>query len=83
MCQHCCPPYALAYTSHGLIAAGCDKRIIAYGRDGRNFQHFDYSREEDENEFTTAICSPSGLSVVFGSFDRYSIPTSSKREETC
>lgn len=80
MCQHCCPPYALAYTSHGLIAAGCDKRIIAYGRDGRSFQHFDYSREEDENEFTTAICSPSGLSVVLGSFDRLKILNWSPRK---
>ena len=33
-------------------------------------QQFDYSREDDEREFTCAICSPSGQSIVVGSFDR-------------
>ena len=37
---------------------------------GRIMQQFDYSREDDEREFTTAVCSPSGQSVVVGSFDR-------------
>jgi len=54
------------------VAAGCDKRILAYGRqDGRIIQQFDYSRDNDEHEFTVAICSPSGQSVVLGSYDRY------------
>ncbi|KAK3595246.1 hypothetical protein CHS0354_010853 [Potamilus streckersoni] len=70
ICTHPCPPYALAYSQNAIVAAGCDKRIIAYGRDGRSFQHFDYSRDDDEHEFTTAICSPSGQSIVLGSFDR-------------
>jgi intraflagellar transport protein 172 len=43
---------------------------MAYGRDGRIFQQFDYSREENEHEFTNAICSPSGQSIVIGSYDR-------------
>jgi len=51
------------------MAAGCDKKVFAYGRDGRIQQQFDYSRE-DEHEFTNAICSPGGQSIVFGSFDR-------------
>lgn len=67
---HPCPPYALAYSQNAIVAAGCDKRIIAYGRDGRSFQHFDYSRDADEHEFTVAVCSPSGQSIVIGSFDR-------------
>ena len=37
---------------------------------GRIMQQFDYSREDDEREFTCAVCSPSGQSVVVGSFDR-------------
>lgn len=67
---HPCPPYALAFSQNSIVAAGCDKRIIAYGRDGRSFQHFDFSRDDDEHEFTIAVCSPSGQSVVVGSFDR-------------
>ena len=51
------------------MAAGCDKKVFAYGRDGRIQQQFDYSRE-DEHEFTNAICSPGGQSIVFGSYDR-------------
>lgn len=33
-------------------------------------QQFDYGREDDEHEFTVAVCSPSGQSVVVGSYDR-------------
>jgi len=51
------------------MAGGCDKKVFAYGRDGRIQQQFDYSRE-DEHEFTNAICSPGGQSIVFGSYDR-------------
>ena len=70
MATHLSPPYALAFSQNAIVAAGCDKRIIAYGRDGRSFQHFDYSREDDEHEFTVATCSPSGQNVVVGSFDK-------------
>ena len=52
------------------MAAGCDKRIVAYGKEGKVLQNFDYSRDDDEKEFTVAVCSPSGQSVVIGSFDR-------------
>ena len=71
VCTHPSPPYALAWASNSFLAAGCDKRVFAYGRDGRIMQQFDYSRgEDDEHEFTSAICSPSGQSVVIGSYDR-------------
>ena len=43
---------------------------MVYGRDNRVLQQFDYSREDDEHEFTVAACSPSGQSVVIGSYDR-------------
>jgi len=58
--RHACAPYALCWGS-SIVAAGCDKRIVAYGNEGRVLQHFDYSKE-DEKEFTVALCSPSGQS---------------------
>jgi len=67
--KHSCPPYALCWGST-IVAAGCDKRIVAYGKEGRILQSFDYSKDDDENEFTAAISSPSGQSVVIGSYDR-------------
>ena len=33
-------------------------------------QNFDYTKDDDEKEFTVAVTSPSGQSVVVGSFDR-------------
>ncbi|WAR22903.1 IF172-like protein [Mya arenaria] len=78
---HPCPPYALAYSQNAIVAAGCDKRIIAYGREGRSFQHFDFSRDDDEHEFTVAVCSPSGQSIVVGSFDRMRVLNWSPRRQ--
>ena len=37
---------------------------------GRQLQNFDYAKDDDEKEFTVAVTSPSGQSVVVGSFDR-------------
>ncbi len=39
---------------------------------GKAIQQFDYSRDGDEKEFVCSAVSPSGQSVVIGSFDRYS-----------
>ncbi|KAK3767076.1 hypothetical protein RRG08_017951 [Elysia crispata] len=78
---HPSPPYALAFSQNAIVAAGCDKRIIAYGRDGRSFQHFDYSREDDEHEFTVAVASPSGQNVVIGSFDKLRVLNWSPRRQ--
>lgn len=33
LCKHPSPPYALCWGS-SIVAAGCDKRIIAYGKEG-------------------------------------------------
>ena len=46
------------------------KLSILYLPLGRVLQNFDYTRDDDEKEFTVAICSPSGQSVVVGSYDR-------------
>ncbi|KAL5460471.1 hypothetical protein EMCRGX_G033922 [Ephydatia muelleri] len=70
ICRHPCPPYALAWGTSTFMAAGCDKRVIVYGNNGKVAQQFDYSRDDKEKEFTTAACSPSGQFVVLGSFDR-------------
>lgn len=68
--KHPCPPYALAWGTHSIMVGGCDKKVVAYSRDGHLLQTFDYSRDPSEKEFTVACASPSGQSVVFGSFDR-------------
>ncbi|XP_026856898.2 intraflagellar transport protein 172 homolog isoform X1 [Electrophorus electricus] len=67
---HPCPPYALAWGANSIIVAGCDKKVVAYDREGHVLQTFDYSRDRLEKEFTVAATSPSGQSVVLGSFDR-------------
>ncbi|KAG7460913.1 hypothetical protein MATL_G00203920 [Megalops atlanticus] len=67
---HPCPPYALAWGANSIIVAGCDKKIVAYGKEGHVLQTFDYSRDRTEKEFTVAATSPSGQSVVLGSYDR-------------
>ncbi|XP_037749516.1 LOW QUALITY PROTEIN: intraflagellar transport protein 172 homolog [Chelonia mydas] len=67
---HPCPPYALTWASSSVVAAGCDKKIIAYGKEGHIIQTFDYSRDPLEKEFTTAATSPGGQSVVIGSYNR-------------
>lgn len=70
MLTHSCAPYALAWGSDSIIVAGCDKKIVAYGKEGHVLQTFDYSRDRTEKEFTVAAASPSGQSVVLGSYDR-------------
>lgn len=70
---HACPPYALAWGTNSVIVAGCDKKIVAYGREGQILQTFDYSRDRSEKEFTVAAASPSGQSIVVGSYDRWEI----------
>ncbi|MEE6527893.1 hypothetical protein FKM82_029611, partial [Ascaphus truei] len=72
---HSCPPYALAWASSSIVAGGCDKKLVAYGKEGQVIQTFDYSRDPTEREFTAAATSPSGQSVVIGSYDRYKAST--------
>ncbi|XP_071324251.1 intraflagellar transport protein 172 homolog [Trachinotus anak] len=68
--MHPCPPYALAWGANSIMVGGCDKKVVAYSREGHILQTFDYTRERTEREFTVAATSPSGQSVVFGSYDR-------------
>ncbi|KAI8611221.1 hypothetical protein BC830DRAFT_1069003 [Chytriomyces sp. MP71] len=66
---HTCVPNAIAW-GENVVAAGSDKCVVFYDGDGRVLQDFDYSRDEDEQEFTVIEFSPSGQSVVVGSFNR-------------
>ncbi|XP_077566022.1 intraflagellar transport protein 172 homolog [Stigmatopora nigra] len=68
--KHGCPPYALAWGANSVVVGGCDKKVVAYNCQGEILQTFDYSRDPSEREFTVAASSPSGQSVVLGSFDR-------------
>ncbi|XP_040920859.1 intraflagellar transport protein 172 homolog [Toxotes jaculatrix] len=68
--MHPCPPYALAWGANSVMVGGCDKKVVAYSREGRILQTFDYTLDRTEKEFTVAATSPSGQSVVFGSYDR-------------
>ncbi|CAL8315982.1 unnamed protein product [Lota lota] len=67
---HPVPPYALAWGANSIMVGGCDRKIVAYGKEGNVLQTFDYSRDHTEKELTVAATSPSGQSVVFGSYDR-------------
>ena len=67
--RHHCPPYALAW-GRCVLAAGPDKRVNAYDEHGKIVQTFDYSSIADEREPSVAVCSPSGQSAVFGSYNR-------------
>ncbi|XP_071962115.1 intraflagellar transport protein 172 homolog [Antedon mediterranea] len=80
ICTHPCPPYSLCWAGSSVVAAGCDKKIMVYGRDGRCIQQFDHSRDPDEHEFTVAANSPSGQSVVIGSYDRLRVYNWSPRK---
>ncbi|XP_068198190.1 intraflagellar transport protein 172 homolog [Antennarius striatus] len=68
--KHPCPPYALAWGVHSIMVGGCDKKVVAYTKEGRVLQTFDYTHDSTEKEFTVATSSPTGQSVVFGSYDR-------------
>ncbi|KAF8563376.1 Intraflagellar transport protein [Paragonimus westermani] len=79
---HPTAPYALAWAGSTILAAGCDRRIYVYSREGRVVQQFDYSKDDTEKEFTVAVSSPSGQSVAFGSFDRIRIFAWSPRKSS-
>lgn len=53
------------------MVAGTDSKVVFYDLDGLVVQKCDYSQEDQEKEYTCASCSPSGQSVVLGSYNRY------------
>lgn len=40
LCKLAVPPYALCWGS-SVVAAGCDKRIVAFGKEGKVLLHCD------------------------------------------
>lgn len=50
---------------------GSNRKIISYTEQGRILQEFDYSQDEHEKDFATAISDPIGHNVIFGSFNRF------------
>lgn len=81
VCRHSCSPYALAW-GQSIIAGGCDCRVVMYGMNGKILQQFDYAKEEGEKEFCCASTSPSGQSVVLGSFDQLRLFNWSPKRES-
>lgn len=49
---------------------------------GKVQQQFDYSKDDSEKEFTVSATSPSGQTVVVGSFDRLRVFNWSPRRAT-
>ncbi|CAO1308118.1 unnamed protein product [Diamesa tonsa] len=80
--QHSVPPSALAWSSGGIVAAGCDRKVNFYDSQGRLQRSFDYSRDDNEREFMVATCSSNGQAVAIGSFDRIRIFTWSPRQNS-
>ncbi|XP_039285389.1 intraflagellar transport protein 172 homolog [Nilaparvata lugens] len=74
---HPVPPYALAWPIGFVVAAGCDRKVTIYDRDGRQSKQFDYPNEK---EFETACCSPSGQAVAVASYDRIRVYAWSPRK---
>lgn len=71
--QHSVAATALAWPQNGLVAAGCDKKVHFYDSQARLIRMFDYSRDDNDHEFTVAAASPNGQAVAIGSFDRIRI----------
>ena len=78
---HGCPATALAWTPNGYFCGVADRKVVVYGKNGREMQRFDYSKK-GEKELTTAAVSPSGQSVCIGSFDCLRIFNWSARKGT-
>uniref|UniRef100_A0A0N4ZD27 WD_REPEATS_REGION domain-containing protein n=1 Tax=Parastrongyloides trichosuri TaxID=131310 RepID=A0A0N4ZD27_PARTI len=70
VCTHSTGPFALIFTNFGIIASGCDQRIISYTEGGRLLQTFDYTKDPTEKEYIVAAVDPTGTNAVFGSFNR-------------
>jgi len=82
VCTHPSPPYALSW-GKSIAAAGADKQVIFYARDGGVERSFEYGQDdgigEDGSanakvkckEFTVAAFNATGDAVVMGNFDSF------------
>jgi len=70
--QHTSIPSTISW-GETLVVAGYDKKVCFYTPEGQIIQHFDYSKLPKQQEFTSIALSPSGQSVVLGSFNRFNV----------
>ncbi|KAK2948164.1 putative Intraflagellar transport protein 172 [Blattamonas nauphoetae] len=66
--RHPCPPRALGW-GHSIVVAGNDNKVVFYNPDGSVSRVFDYNTKENQKEFTALTLSPTGQSVIVGSFN--------------
>jgi intraflagellar transport protein 172 len=67
---HSCVPYALSW-GEGIVAAGNDRRVTFYDKDGGIQRTFDFSNDDKVGEFTCSVFNPTGDSVVVGNFNSF------------
>jgi intraflagellar transport protein 172 len=83
---HPSPPSSIAY-GDSIAIAGADRQITFYHREGGNVERiFDYSEEEDCQDFECAVRNPTGQSVVFGNYNKFYVfskdPQADRWDET-
>ncbi|KRY41446.1 Intraflagellar transport protein -like protein [Trichinella spiralis] len=71
--RHSTAPYVLIAAQNTLLAAGCDRRVLIYDRNGDNLQQFDYSNDKEDREINTGAANPGSQSIAMGSFDKIRI----------
>ncbi|CAK4705865.1 hypothetical protein LEN26_010812 [Aphanomyces euteiches] len=67
---HSCVPYALSW-GEAIVAAGNDRKVTFYDKDGGVVRTFDYSSDDKCGEFTTSVFNPTGDSCVVGNFNSF------------
>lgn len=67
---HTCVPYALSW-GESILAAGNDRKVTFYDKDGGMMRTFDYSSDDKCGEFTCSVFNPTGDSVVVGNFNSF------------
>lgn len=53
-----------------VIVSGTDGFVLFYDKEGRLIKQFDYTRQDDVEEFSTSVLNPGGNTVVLGGFDK-------------
>jgi intraflagellar transport protein 172 len=75
--RHSCVPFALTWGG-SIVVAGNDGQVKFYDEDGGEEHSFDHSKDPNCREFTSAVCNPTGDSVVLGNFDSLYVYTRNK-----
>jgi intraflagellar transport protein 172 len=78
--QHVSVPGCLSW-GESIAVAGNDLKLYFYDSKGVVLQKFDYTHDDNENEFNSAEFSPSGGSLVIGSFNKFRTYTFNGRKK--